>query len=75
MTRSPNGAGPPDSPSANDRQELTTGGEPLHLMHSFGRKCAKCGRMTWPGMVESAARWTEDSEEWSAATDNCRRTR
>jgi hypothetical protein len=46
--------------------------EPLHIMHSFGRKCDYCGRMTWPGMPGAAERVTDDRDEWNAAPDNCR---
>jgi hypothetical protein len=55
-----------------ERVKLTEAGEPLHLMHHFGRKCDHCGRMLWPGMLGAAPRWTEDRAGWSAAADNCR---
>ena len=45
--------------------------EPLHLMHDFGRKCDRCGRMTWPGMPGSAPRYTWERSEWESAPDNC----
>jgi hypothetical protein len=44
---------------------------PLHLMHSFGRKCDRCGVMLWPGMEGSKTNYVEDAASYQASPYRC----